>query len=71
MHAKRVSVKMTLYTICTLIHQSDSPSPGGRSYQYKAGYLRLCVFNCLKTIQIYISRFFVFKDTFFEYVHYD
>lgn len=40
MHAKRVSVKMTLYTICTPIHQSDSPSPGGGAINTKR-YLRL------------------------------
>lgn len=39
-HARRVSVKTTLYTICTLTHQSDSPSPGEGSDQLKAGYLR-------------------------------
>lgn len=40
MHAKRVSVKMMLYTICTPIHQSDSPSPGGGAINTKR-YLRL------------------------------
>lgn len=40
MHAKRISVKMTLYTICTPIHQSDSPSPGGGAINTKR-YLRL------------------------------
>lgn len=70
MHAKRVSVKMTLYTnLYTEPPERFSIRLPGREggAQLKAGYLRFISSVALSYSQIYISGFvFVSKDTFLD-----